>query len=123
MDFTYNPKTKRGKVRLLATDTDKDNPYLSDEEIDVFIELEDQDIKGAAARALETIASSETLIQKVISGRDLNTNGPAVAKDLRNAAAQLRKESDDEAVFFIVEHEDNAFSRREKRIKDEMRRV
>lgn len=83
----------RDLVRLLISDTDETNPLLQDEELDAFLTLEDNDVRYAAAAALDTIATSEVLIQKKIKLLDLTTDGPAVAKALREHAAELRRQS------------------------------
>lgn len=94
--FTYDPSTSAGRVRLLATDTDSTNAIFTDDEITAFLALEDNSVKRAAATALDQIASSEALIQKRIKLLDLQTDGPAVAKALREHAAALRTQADDE---------------------------
>ncbi|GAK12240.1 hypothetical protein [Geomicrobium sp. JCM 19039] len=90
---------------------------FDDTDIRAFLDLEG-DVKLAAARALETIANSQTLILKVIRTLDTSTNGPQVAADLRNAARQLRQESDDEAGFAVAEMVHDVFGAREKRMRD-----
>lgn len=115
--FTYDPSTSAGRVRLLATDTDSDNAIFSDDEIDAFLALEDDNVKRAAATALDQIASSEALIQKRIKLLDLQTDGPAVAKALREHAAALRKQADDEetaGAFDYAEMVVNPFSARDR---------
>ena len=115
--FTYDPSTSAGRVRLLATDTDSDNAIFRDDEIDAFLALEDDSVKRAAATALDQIASSEALIQKRIKLLDLQTDGPAVAKALREHAAALRQQADDEEItgaFDYAEMVVNPFSARDR---------
>lgn len=90
MPFTYDPTTDRGRVRLMATDIDSTNAIFQDAEIDTFLALEGDSVKLAAAQALETIASNEALVQKKTRMLDIATDGPAVAKELRERAAALR---------------------------------
>lgn len=94
MAFTLDYQTDRGKVRLLATDVDPTEALFDDAQIDVFLALEGG-VKTAAALALETIASSEALVQKKTRLLDLSTDGPAVAKELRERAAALRTQAGD----------------------------
>lgn len=94
MPATYDPATDTGRVRLLAADTDLDQPLLSDADIAAFLDLEDGNVKRAAAQALDTIASSEALVSKKIRTQDLQTDGPAVAAELRARAASLREQAD-----------------------------
>lgn len=115
--FTYDVSTSAGRVRLLATDTDVDNAIFQDSEIEAFLAMENNNVKLAAAAALDQIASSEALIQKRIKLLDLQTDGPAVAKALREHAAALRKQADDEetaGAFDYAEMVVNPFSARER---------
>jgi len=125
MAFTFDVTTDRGKVRLLITDTDQANPIFTDEEIDAFLSItqvnDENDIRLAAAQALDTIASSEALVQKRIKLLDLSTDGPAVAKELRERAKELRRQVDEEFDFDIAEQALDAFSTRELIWKDALR--
>lgn len=56
--------------------------YVEDDSIDA--------IRLTSADCLDIIASSEAMIQKLIKSLDFETNGPAVAKSLRDQAATLR---------------------------------
>jgi hypothetical protein len=68
---------------------------LLDEDITSFLTLEAGNIKLAAANALDTIASSEALVQKRIEQLDLKTDGPAVARALREHSKALRAQVSD----------------------------
>ena len=116
MAFTYDLTSERGQVRLLITDTDHDNPIFQDNEIDFFLNntaVDGNDVNLAGAKALETIAASEALVQKKIKLLDLTTDGPAVAKSLREAAALLREQSDSEGDIDFIEQNLNDFSARQ----------
>ena len=63
---------------------------LSDADITTYSTLTG-DTRYAAAMALDTIASSEALIQKAISIMGISTNGPATAAALRAHAKSLRE--------------------------------
>ncbi|MER6575824.1 hypothetical protein [Nonomuraea sp. NPDC001023] len=101
IDYT----TDRGRVRLLVPDVDEANLLLADDQIDAFLALEGS-VKLAAAAALDTIASSEAMVGKKIRTQDLQTDGPAVAAELRARAAELRRQVDegvgDDSVGFDV---------------------
>lgn len=96
MAFTYDLGTLSGKVRLLCVDTRDEGHLLEDAEVDAFLELNGDNVRRAAADALETIASNESLVQKAIQLLDIKTNGPAVAADLRKHAASLRAQANAE---------------------------
>ncbi|MEV6036029.1 hypothetical protein AB0L65_33080 [Nonomuraea sp. NPDC052116] len=97
--------TDVGKVRLLIPDTDEANLLLTDEQVTAFLALEGS-VKLAAAQALDTIASSEAMVSKVIRTQDVSTDGAKVAAELRARAAELRRQVDegvgDDSVGFDV---------------------
>lgn len=92
--ITVDPTTSIGLVRLLATDVDEELPLFTDAQITAFLTLEGDDARLAAAQALDTIASSEALVSKKIRTQDLSTDGPAVAKELRDRASELRRQAE-----------------------------
>lgn len=122
MAFTYDPNTDRGKVRLLITDNNSESPIFNDTEIDTFLELSaydgENDILIAAAYALETIATNEALVQKVIKTLDLSTDGTRVADAIMKRARELRNQADQYAGFEIAEMNVNKASALEIIIKD-----
>jgi hypothetical protein len=93
--------TDVGKVRVLLGDTDPTDVsdgegtymYFSDDEIAAFLTMYGDNVKLAAARCLETIASSQALLLKSWSSDDLTVNGDRIAESLRKLAAQLREEA------------------------------
>lgn len=83
-----------GKVRLLIADTDESAMLLTDEQLTAFVGMaRNGNVKRAAALALRTIASSETLTQKKIKTLDLETDGATVGAELRKQAAALDSEA------------------------------
>lgn len=130
-DFTYDVNTDRGKVRLLIFDYDEENPdvqIFTDVEIDAFLTLENSDIRLAAAQALDTIASREALIQKVIKTQDgFQTDGAKLAAELRARAKSLREQVEEgigapEDAWAIAEWVLDPFTLREFHWKDALRR-
>lgn len=94
MTWTYDPTSgdDRDTLRLLIGDTDvevEDDHFFEDEELNIFLALEG-DLKLATAQALDSLASSEVMIQKKIRILDLTTDGPSVAAELRARATELR---------------------------------
>lgn len=112
MAFTYDVSTDRGKVRLLITDVQEANPLFQDAEIDAFLTL-NTSVRLAAAAALEVIAASEVLVLKKIVNLDLETDGPAVARELRELAKQLRAQDANVGAFDIAEQIHDDFTLRE----------
>lgn len=113
--ITVDATTDIGMVRLLCTDLDETAPLLTDAQISGLLTLEAGNVRLAAAQALDTIASSEALVSKKIRTMDLQTDGPAVAKELRERAAGLRKQADsidatgEPFAFDIVDYDPHAW--------------
>lgn len=119
MAFTYDVNTDEGKVRLIITDTDSANPIFDDDEIEAFLAMRYDSVLLAAAQALDTIASSETLILKKVRMLDITTDGPAVAKALRDHAANLREQYRvEDGTFDIAEWVVDVFGQREHLLND-----
>lgn len=91
--ITTDPTTELGQIRLLTTDQDEAFPLHTDAQLTAFLAMEGGSVKRAAAASLEAIATSETLVSKKITTQDLSTDGPAVAKDLRERAKLLRDQA------------------------------
>lgn len=120
MAFTYDVSTDRGKVRLLCTDTLESNAIFQDAEIDAFLSM-NTSVRLAAAAALEVIASNEVLVLKKIVNLDLETDGPAVARELREQAKQLRAQESSVGAFDIAEQINDDFTAREYWLKQVQR--
>lgn len=93
MTVTTDPTTPVGMVRLLIPDLDPTTPVFTDEQVNAFYLLEASNIRLAAAQALDTIASNEVMVSKVIRTLDLQTDGAKVSADLRARAASLREQA------------------------------
>lgn len=90
--YTFVPTDDVGLVRMLVNDT-ADPWVFSDEEIAAFLTLEGDNIKLAAAQAIDTNADNEALASKVLKSQDLSTDGAKVADSLRKRAAALREQA------------------------------
>jgi hypothetical protein len=114
-----------GAITLQA---DYDHLLLSDSTIQAFIDMEDAaaddtaDIRLSAADALDAIASAQALILKKVKLLDVQTDGPAVAKSLREHASTLREQVFSDAfespVFDIAEVVYQPFGLSEKLLND-----
>jgi hypothetical protein len=93
MTFTYDLATTIGQVRLLIPDRDSGAVFFQDDEINVFLALNNNNVYLAAALALDTMASNEAYVQKRIRLMDLSTDGVGTAAELRARAAALREQS------------------------------
>jgi len=95
-----DPASPVGKLRLLTSDSvlRKDprdraaeaSYYYPDEVHESFLDMEGGNLKLAAANVLLSFAANEALVSKKIRTESLQTDGPAVAAELRLQAAQLR---------------------------------
>lgn len=96
--------TTIGQVRLLIPDTEQldnladptaDAEYVFDDhQIQAFATLYSNNVKRAAAQAKLVLATSETLINKVIKTYDLSTDGAKLGAELREQAKFLFAEAD-----------------------------
>jgi hypothetical protein len=102
-EFTYDPDTDRGMVRLLLNDIPEADPdaegealtaVFTDAEIDAFLRLERDSVKRAAAQAIDTNATNEALASKVLKDHDLTTDGAKLADAMRKHATVLRAQAD-----------------------------
>ncbi len=102
----YVVTTSAGRVRLLLSDTDPAQWVFTNGEIDAFLALEGENVKRAAAQAIDTNASNEVLASKVLRTQDLTTDGAKLADALRKHAAELRAQADaevqlsDDGIYF-----------------------
>lgn len=127
MTFSYGVATgdlsnqTRDYVRLLTTDTDSGGYVFEDEELALFLAQAGDDALLAAATALETMATNEALVSKRIKILDLTTDGPAVARELRERATALRAQAaagtEDEPAFAIAEQIFNPFGWQERSMR------
>ena len=126
MTFTYVLTGTVGQVRMLIPDRVEAEAFFSDEEITALLTLEGNNVRRATAMALETMASSEAYVSKVIRVLDLSTNGAATSDALLKRAAMLKKQADaaeisGEAGFDIAEWVVDDFSARERILKQALR--
>jgi hypothetical protein len=107
--FPPDYATAIGQVRLLIPDTEQlDNPATStvdasyifdDHQIQAFLSLYASSVKRAAAQAKLVLATSETLISKVIRTDDLQTDGAKLGAELRAQAKELQDQAEKEELY------------------------
>jgi hypothetical protein len=103
---TYPPNyaTAIGQVRLLIPDTEQldnlvdpgiaDAYIFDDSQIQALLSLYSNNVKRSAAQAKLVLATSETLINKVIRTADYSTDGAKLGAELREQAKALQQEAD-----------------------------
>lgn len=98
---------------------------LSDATLQDFIDLEGvesgNDIRFAAADALDAMAINQALLLRKIKMLDLETDGPAMAKALQAAAKIMRDMIQEDGSFDIAEQINDGPAFQEKILKDFMR--
>lgn len=109
VDYTSAPP--EALVRLLIADVDPDRQVVTDDQVRGFLHLNGDNIRRAAAEALDAIGTSELLVGKVIRTQDLQTDAAKLSAELRARADRLRSFADAEegaqvggSFFDIIEH-------------------
>jgi hypothetical protein len=82
------------QVRLLLNDVDDATHIFEDAEITAFLTLEGDNVKRAAAQAIDTNADDQALALKVLRDHEQTTDGAKLADALRKRAAALRAQAD-----------------------------
>jgi len=105
MTNTYDPGTDVGKVRLFCQDRGTGGTWIfSDEEIQAYLSLESNDIRLAAAQALEDIANNQALTDKVKQVGEIQlVPGVDIAKVLMNRASSLRSSVENLPIFGVAD--------------------
>jgi hypothetical protein len=114
--FPPDYATGVGQVRLLIPDTeplldpsgvhDHAEYIFSDAQVQAFLTLYSNNVKRAAAQAKLVLATSESLINKVIRTADYTTDGAKLGAELRAQAKQLQEEADKDD---LVDSYDDSF--------------
>lgn len=113
MSFTYDTDTDTGKVRLLIQDTTADGAAFSDEEIAVFLDMECDVVRLAAAMALEALAADKAKValrQKTLNF-DKDTRG--ISKELREQAQSFRDSENSVPAYGVAEVNSGVLSAQE----------
>lgn len=108
MTYTYNPTDNIGRVRRTLPDRVEADAIWTDEEIESFLLDEDGDWRRATALALETMASDQLLVLRVIRVQNIETSTDRLMMAMLKRASALReqaKEADasDGSAFEIAE--------------------
>lgn len=112
--FPPDYATPIGQLRALLSQTkqyvDPMDPtaqpdyLIPDAQLQAYIALNRDGLFGAAADALLAIATNEVLISKKIRTEDLQTDGPAVAGELRRMSEVYRQRQKEE--WELLDYED-----------------
>lgn len=126
MAFSYDVTTDIGKMRAMIPDNNAAAYVFEDEELTAFLAVEGDSLKRAAALGLETIASNEALVLKVVKLLDIQTDGAKVSDALLKRATLLRGQAADEdaaqgGAFDIAEWVVDDFTWRERVTKQALR--
>jgi hypothetical protein len=88
--FVRKSSTDVTKVRVQCGDTDASFRFLEDYEIQSIMDWNAGVLALTVANCLEVMSTKFSVIQQKIKTLDLQTDGPAVSKELRERAAQIR---------------------------------
>lgn len=92
MPISTDPTTPIGKVRLLIADTDPVNFAFEDAEVQAFLDMEDDNLRVAAAGLIVTLTADRAKLAKVVQLGRYQTQQQAVS-DLLRIAEQLREDA------------------------------
>lgn len=88
---TYNPAADIGKVRLLVGDTTPSTAVNTDLEIQAFLDMASQNLRLAAAIALDAAANNAAKLAKIVKLGTLGIDKSSVFKALIIAAEKMRR--------------------------------
>jgi len=92
------------QVRLFIPDTKNESEQyvFEDEELDTFLSFEGDDVRRAAATALESILTNEGLLHKHIEIMNVEVDSAPTMKEIRMRIDDLRREADATAEWSFV---------------------
>lgn len=91
MSFTYNTATSIGKVRAIVGDVTESSAVLSDEQIQVYLDLQSGDIFMSAAMALRAMAASKAVVAKLKVAGNYTEDTRQIARLLLDTAKELEE--------------------------------
>lgn len=113
--------SNKDKIRLLISDvggTSGTDFIFTDVEIETFFEMMGgESVMLAASLALRTIANNEAMTLKKITFLELETDGPALAKQQEAMANRLEALGDEDFEFELAQMGVDVFSRRQIRMQ------
>ena len=109
-------------VRLLISDLDTANQLFTDDEIQRFLALRQHDPTLAAATALRAIAGNEAQLLKVMRLQDIQTDGAALSRELRQLADAFERQADEDEDLTIAEYS-GGFAWRQRLFNERLRQL
>jgi hypothetical protein len=124
--ITYDVTTPRGQVRLLAFDFDVTDGTFDDTEIDAFLSINNQDVRLAAAQAVDVLAGNQSYAYKHAKTGDIMVDPSKATTLMKEYATELRRQvyegsGDMSEQFDWAEGTYDEFSTRERVIKQFIR--
>jgi hypothetical protein len=96
MTYTYIPTNNIGRMRRTIPDRVEADAIWTDEELQSFLDDCANNWRRATALALETMASDNLLVLKVIRIQNIETNTDRLMSALLARAKRLREDASDE---------------------------
>lgn len=110
MAYTFNPKTSRGKVRLLIHDhttevspTQGTHYVFADDDIDGFLDINDTEVWGGAADACRALAANSIAGSLLIDLAGIKIDKKNTAKFWMDLAKQYEAKSTNEDVVEFID--------------------
>ena len=120
MVATYDLDTEIGKMRLMITDTDIDNPMFQDEEIQQFLSMTNN-LYEAASLGWGNIAGSKSLLAKKKTTSKYSHDLTLLAKACREQSDYFKKLDEDAPAFGYAEMNVTDFAERDIIINEILR--
>ena len=113
MSFTYVLTTDLGKIRLNIDDRVSASAVFSDEELQAFLDQSDANVDLATARALFSIATTQSLLAKRIQAGNYSEDSSAVSQRLMELAKMFAERANAVPAEGDVEFGETDFAFRE----------
>lgn len=88
-DWSYDPTTTIGRVRLLIADTDYEQPDFADSEITAALAMAGDSIHRAGALLLRALAANRARLAVSVRRGNVSEDLSAIARELREQADAL----------------------------------
>lgn len=89
MSFTFNTSNNIGKVRAIIGDVTESTAVLTDEQIQVYLDLQSNDLFMTAAMALRAMAASKAVVAKLKVAGNYSEDTRSIARLLLDTAKEL----------------------------------
>lgn len=121
MSFTYDTSNNVGKVRAIINDITESSALLTDEQINVYLDMTGNDLLSAASQAAYAIAANKALLAKKKSAGGYSEDLTAIGKMYLELAKHLKEQAMSIPAEAVAEQFWTDFSYREVLTAKELR--